>query len=70
MTMHEQIDSLLKAGKSVRSSALGRAQMDITGVDGNSVYLQRGNRKFATTFNSGDAVKIVEDGKGFKVVNI
>lgn len=70
MTMHEQIDSLLKAGKSVRSSAVGRAQMVITGVDANCVYLQRGKRKFVTTFNLGDAVKIVEDGEGFKVVNI
>ena len=65
-----QIKKLLDAGETVKSHAMGRAGMVITGVDGKTVELQKGNKKYVTTFDSGDKVKIVKKGDTYIVTNV
>jgi hypothetical protein len=68
-SIHAKIKSLLDAGHKVKSFAAGRAGMDIDSVDGNSVHLSKGTKKYSTTFASGDKVKIEKHPDHYRVVN-
>lgn len=64
-----QIKKLLDAGHTVKSAAVGRAGMTVTGVDGKTVHLSRGKKGYATTFDTGDKVKIEKRGEEYVIVN-
>lgn len=66
----KQIQKLLDAGATVKSAAVGRAGMTVDSVDGKTVHLSRGKKGYATTFDSGDKVKIEKVGDNeYKIVN-
>lgn len=59
--INQEIASLLKDGKKVRSGAIGRIGMILDADERNVTIQLKGTKKGVTTFNIGDAVEIKKD---------
>lgn len=59
--INQEIATLLKDGKKVRSGAMGRIGMILDADDRNVTIQLKGTKKGVTTFNIGDEVEIKKD---------